>query len=67
MKAYLKVGGTMSYTLKQGPSRREWSVKQCGEDFVQIVGRRKPLLRWWRELAAWHLWRRWRKTWIVFR
>ena len=62
MKTYtLKVTGTQSYTLKCGPSRIDWTGRSEG-DTVIITGRRKPLLRWWFELAGWHLWRRWRKT-----
>jgi hypothetical protein len=64
---YLEVGGTISYTLRRGPSRIEWSGEPSPVGFVALVGRRKPLLRWWRELAAWHLWRRWRKTRITSR
>lgn len=57
----LSVTGTQSYTLRQGPCRHDITARVEGDDLI-ITMKRKPRLRWWRDLLVWHLWKRWRKT-----
>ena len=60
-RTYLPVTGTQSYTLKCGPCRHDITSRVEGDDLI-ISMKRKPRLRWWRELVVWHCWKRWRKT-----
>jgi hypothetical protein len=59
----LAVTGTRTYTLRGGPLRFDFIQRLSHPpDGITIEMRRKPRLRWWAELVAWHCWRRWRRT-----
>lgn len=62
MKTYtLSVTGTQTYTFSRKPMRHVWGSEARREgDTIIIIGKRKPRLRYWRELLVYYAWTKWR-------